>query len=205
MSEKKYTYNAELRVETGTGASRRLRREDKVPAILYGAGKDAVALTFAHKDMNKAQEDEGFYTHILTLNVDGDAVEVILKDIHRHPFKPKITHLDFQRVDATHKLHTKVPLHFIGEDKVTKLGATVVHQLTEVEITCLPKALPEFVEVNVSDLVAGDSIHLSELKLPAGVQSVELGKGEGHDQSVVTVKANKAAPTEEDEASDAAE
>jgi len=205
MSEKKYTYNAELRVETGTGASRRLRREDKVPAILYGAGKDAVALTFAHKDMNKAQEDEGFYTHILTLDIAGDKVEVILKDIHRHPFKPKITHLDFQRVDATHKLHTKVPLHFIGEEKVTKLGATVVHQLTEVEITCLPKALPEFVEVNVSDLVAGDSIHLSELKLPAGVQSVELGKGEGHDQSVVTVKANKAAPTEEDEASDAAE
>ncbi|MGO2291931.1 MAG: 50S ribosomal protein L25/general stress protein Ctc [Pseudoalteromonas sp.] len=205
MSEKKYTYSAELRVETGTGASRRLRREDKVPAILYGAGKDAVALTFAHKDMNKAQEDEGFYTHILTVDIAGEAIEVILKDIHRHPFKPKITHLDFQRVDATHKLHTKVPLHFIGEEIVGKLGATVVHQLTEVEITCLPKALPEFVEVDVSDLVAGDSIHLSELKLPAGVQSVELGKGEGHDQSIVTVKANKAAPTEDEEASDAAE
>ncbi|MGO2010706.1 MAG: 50S ribosomal protein L25/general stress protein Ctc [Pseudoalteromonas sp.] len=205
MSEKKYTYSAELRVETGTGASRRLRREDKVPAILYGAGKDAVALTFAHKDMNKAQEDEGFYTHILTVDIAGEATEVILKDIHRHPFKPKITHLDFQRVDATHKLHTKVPLHFIGEEIVGKLGATVVHQLTEVEITCLPKALPEFVEVDVSDLVAGDSIHLSELKLPAGVQSVELGKGEGHDQSIVTVKANKAAPTEDEEASDAAE
>lgn len=204
MSDTTYTYDAELRVETGTGASRRLRREDKVPAILYGAEKEAVALTLAHKDMIKAQESEGFYTHILTLNIGGESVEAILKDIQRHPFKPKLTHLDFQRVDATHKLHTKVPLHFIGEDKVTKLGATVVHQLTEVEITCLPKALPEFVEVNVSDLVAGDSIHLSELKLPAGVQSVELAKGEGHDQSVVTVKANKAAPAE-DEASDAVE
>lgn len=205
MSNTTYTYDAELRVETGTGASRRLRREDKVPAILYGAKKEAVALTLAHKDMIKAQESEGFYTHILTLNIGGESVEAILKDIQRHPFKPKLTHLDFQRVDATHKLHTKVPLHFIGEDKVTKLGATVVHQLTEVEITCLPKALPEFVEVNVSDLVAGDSIHLSELKLPSGVQSVELAKGEGHDQSIVTIKANKAAPAEDEEASDAAE
>ena len=192
-----YTYNAELRTETGTGASRRLRREDKVPAILYGADKEAASIVLAHKDMIKAQEDEGFYTHILTLNIGGESVEAILKDIQRHPYKPKITHLDFQRVDATHKLHTKVPVHFIGEEKVTKAGNTVVHQLTEIEITCLPKSLPEFVEVNVADLVAGDSIHLSDLKLPSGVSSVELAKGADHDQSVVTVKANKAAPAEE--------
>ena len=205
MSNTTYTYDAELRVETGTGASRRLRREDKVPAILYGADKEALSLTFAHKDMIKAQEDEGFYTHILTLNVGGEKVEAILKDIQRHPFKPKLTHLDFQRVDATHKFTTKVPLHFIGEEIVTKAGATVVHQLTDVEISCLPKALPEFIEVNVSELVAGDSIHISDLQLPAGVASVELGKGEGHDLSVVTIKANKAAPAEDEEASDAAE
>jgi len=205
MSNTTYTYDAELRVETGTGASRRLRREDKVPAILYGADKEALSLTFAHKDMIKAQEDEGFYTHILTLNVGGEKVEAILKDIQRHPFKPKLTHLDFQRVDATHKLTTKVPLHFIGEEIVTKADATVVHQLTDVEISCLPKALPEFIEVNVSELVAGDSIHISDLQLPAGVASVELGKGEGHDLSVVTIKANKAAPAEDEEASDAAE
>ena len=200
-----YTYNAELRTETGTGASRRLRREDKVPAILYGADKEAASIVLAHKDMIKAQEDEGFYTHILTLNIGGESVEAILKDIQRHPYKPKITHLDFQRVDATHKLHTKVPVHFIGEEKVTKAGNTVVHQLTEIEITCLPKALPEFVEVNVSDLVAGDSIHLSDLKLPAGVTSVELAKGADHDQSIVTVKANKAAPAEDEASEDAAE
>jgi large subunit ribosomal protein L25 len=200
-----YTYNAELRTETGTGASRRLRREDKVPAILYGADKEAASIVLAHKDMIKAQEDEGFYTHILTLNIGGESVEAILKDIQRHPFKPKITHLDFQRVDASHKLHTKVPVHFIGEEKVTKAGNTVVHQLTEIEITCLPKALPEFVEVNVAGLVAGDSIHLSDLKLPSGVSSVELTKGADHDQSVVTVKANKAAPAEEEASEDAAE
>lgn len=200
MSNKTYTYNAELRVETGTGASRRLRREDKVPAILYGADKEALSLTFAHKDMIKAQEDEGFYTHILTLNVDGEAIEVILKDIQRHPFKPKLTHLDFQRVDATHKFQTKVPLHFIGEEIVTKAGATVVHQLTEVEITCLPKALPEFIEVDVSKFVVGDSVHISDLTFPKGVSSVDLGKGEGHDQSILTIKANKAAPVEDDAA-----
>ena len=197
MSNETYTFNAELRTETGTGASRRLRREDKVPAILYGADKEAASLTFEHKEIIKAQESEGFYTHILTLNIAGEKVEAILKDIQRHPFKPKVTHLDFQRVDAAHKLHTKVPVHFIGEDVVTKAGNTVVHQLTEIEITCLPKSLPEFVEVNVADLVAGDSIHLSDLKLPAGVSSVELAKGADHDQSIVTVKANKAAPAEE--------
>ncbi|MBE0378420.1 MULTISPECIES: 50S ribosomal protein L25/general stress protein Ctc [Pseudoalteromonas] len=200
MSNETYTFNAELRTATGTGASRRLRREDKIPAILYGADKEAASLTFEHKDMIKAQESEGFYTHILTLNIAGEKVEAILKDIQRHPFKPKITHLDFQRVDAAHKLHTKVPVHFIGEDVVTKAGNTVVHQLTEIEITCLPKSLPEFVEVNVSGLVAGDSIHISDVKLPAGVSSVDLAKGADHDQSIVTIKANKAAPVEDEAA-----
>ncbi|MEH6395194.1 50S ribosomal protein L25/general stress protein Ctc [Pseudoalteromonas sp.] len=200
MSNETYTFNAELRTATGTGASRRLRREDKIPAILYGADKEAASLTFEHKDMIKAQESEGFYTHILTLDIAGEKVEAILKDIQRHPFKPKITHLDFQRVDAAHKLHTKVPVHFIGEDVVTKAGNTVVHQLTEIEITCLPKSLPEFVEVNVSSLVAGDSIHISDVKLPAGVSSVDLAKGADHDQSIVTIKANKAAPVEDEAA-----
>jgi len=200
MSNETYTFNAELRTATGTGASRRLRREDKIPAILYGADKEAASLTFEHKDMIKAQESEGFYTHILTLNIAGEKVEAILKDIQRHPFKPKITHLDFQRVDAAHKLHTKVPVHFIGEDIVTKAGNTVVHQLTEIEITCLPKSLPEFVEVDVAGLVAGDSIHISDVKLPAGVSSVDLAKGADHDQSIVTIKANKAAPVEDEAA-----
>ncbi|HEA18653.1 MAG TPA: 50S ribosomal protein L25/general stress protein Ctc [Pseudoalteromonas prydzensis] len=200
MSNETYTFNAELRTATGTGASRRLRREDKIPAILYGADKEAASLTFEHKDIIKAQESEGFYTHILTLDIAGEKVEAILKDIQRHPFKPKITHLDFQRVDATHKLNTKVPVHFIGEEAVTKAGNTVVHQLTEIEITCLPKSLPEFVEVNVAGLVAGDSIHISDVKLPAGVSSVDLAKGADHDQSIVTIKANKAAPVEDEAA-----
>ncbi len=197
MSNANYTLDAEVRVELGTGASRRLRRADKVPAILYGADKEAVSLVFDHNKVIKAQENEGFYTHILTLNIGGESVEAILKDIQRHPYKPKVTHMDFQRVDASHKIHTKIPFHFVGEENVTKKGMTVVHQATEVEITCLPKQLPEFIEVNVADLTAGDSLHLSDIKLPAGVVSVELAKGADHDLAVVTVNANKAAPAEE--------
>ena len=204
MSNKTYVYNAELREQTGTGASRRLRREDKVPAIVYGANKEATSITLEHKDVIKAQESEGFYTQILTLNIGGESVETILKDIQRHPFKPKVTHLDFQRIDANQKLHTIAPIHFVGEDVVEKLGTTVVRQLTEIEISCFPKAIPDFVTVDVSKLVAGDSLHISDVALPAGVSSIDLAKGPGHDQSILIVKANKSAPTE-DEAEDAAE
>ena len=199
MSNELYTLEAEVREVLGTGASRRLRHANKVPAILYGAGKDAIALTLDHNKVIKAQEDEGFYTHILTLNIGGESVEAILKDIQRHPFKPKVTHLDFQRVDAAHKIHTKVPVHFINEEAATKGGNTVAHHVTEIEITCLPAQLPEFVEVDVAALEVGATVHLSDVALPAGVVSVELAKGEGHDQAVVTLNAPKGAASEEAE------
>ena len=199
MSNELYTLEAEVREVLGTGASRRLRHADKVPAILYGAGKDAVALTLDHNKVIKAQEDEGFYTHILTLNIGGESVEAIIKDIQRHPFKPKVTHLDFQRVDAAHKIHTKVPVHFINEEAATKGGNTIAHHVTEIEITCLPAQLPEFVEVDVAALEVGATVHLSDVALPAGVVSVELAKGEGHDQAVVTLNAPKGAASEEAE------
>ncbi|MBD1581243.1 50S ribosomal protein L25/general stress protein Ctc [Pseudoalteromonas sp. S16_S37] len=197
MSNELYTLNAEVRAELGTGASRRLRRADKVPAILYGADKEALALTLEHNKVIKAQEDEGFYSHILTLNIAGESVEAILKDIQRHPYKPKITHLDFQRVDANHKIHTKVPVHFLNEAKATKGGNTVAHHVTEIDVTCLPASLPEFIEVDVAALEVGATLHLSDIKLPAGVASVELAKGEGHDQAVVTLNAPKGAASEE--------
>ena len=200
MSNNTYTLDAELRVELGTGASRRLRREGKVPAILYGADKEAVSLVFQHKEVIKAQEDEGFYTHILTLNVGGEKVEAILKDMQRHPFKPMVTHLDLQRVDANHKIHTKVPVHFINEAAATKLGATVAHHISEIEITCLPANLPEFVEVDVAALEVGATLHLSDVALPTGVASVELAKGADHDQAVVTLNAPKGAAAEEEAA-----
>lgn len=192
-----YVLNAEVRETLGTGASRRLRRADKVPAILYGAGKDAVSLTLDHNKVIQMQEDEGFYTHILTLNIGGESVEAILKDIQRHPYKPKVTHLDFQRVDASQKLHTKVPVHFINEEAATKGGNTIAHHVTEIEITCLPAQLPEFVEVDVAAIEVGATVHLSDITLPAGVVSVELAKGADHDQAVVTVNAPKGGAAEE--------
>ncbi|MCF2907348.1 50S ribosomal protein L25/general stress protein Ctc [Pseudoalteromonas sp. DL2-H2.2] len=192
-----YVLNAEVRETLGTGASRRLRREEKVPAILYGAGKDAVSLTLDHNKVIQMQEDEGFYTHILTLNIGGESVEAILKDIQRHPYKPKVTHLDFQRVDASQKLHTKVPVHFLNEEAATKGGNTVAHHVTEIEITCLPAQLPEFVEVDVAAIEVGATVHLSDITLPAGVASVELAKGADHDQAVVTVNAPKGGAAEE--------
>jgi large subunit ribosomal protein L25 len=192
-----YVLNAEVRETLGTGASRRLRRAEKVPAILYGAGKDAVSLTLDHNKVIQMQEDEGFYTHILTLNIGGESVEAILKDIQRHPYKPKVTHLDFQRVDASQKLHTKVPVHFINEAAATKGGNTIAHHVTEIEITCLPAQLPEFVEVDVAAIEVGATVHLSDITLPAGVVSVELAKGADHDQAVVTVNAPKGGAAEE--------
>ncbi|CCQ09679.1 LSU ribosomal protein L25p [Pseudoalteromonas luteoviolacea B = ATCC 29581] len=200
MSNKLYTLNAEVRADLGTGASRRLRNADQVPAILYGAGQEAVALTLDHSKVLKAQEDEGFYTHILTLNIGGESVEAILKDVQRHPYKPKVTHLDFQRVDPSQKLHTKVPVHFINEEKATKGGNLVAHHVTEIEIVCLPKNLPEFVEVDMAKVAVGQTLHLSDIKLPAGVTSVELGKGADHDQAVVTLNAPKGGAAEEETA-----
>jgi large subunit ribosomal protein L25 len=197
MSNTQYTLNAELRSELGTGASRRLRREDKVPAVLYGADKEAVSLVLEHNKVIKAQEDEGFYTHILTLNIGGESVEAILKDVQRHPYKPKVLHLDFQRVDASSKIHTKVPVHFINEEAATKGGNTIAHHVTEIEITCLPAQLPEFIEVNVAAIEVGATLHLSDIALPAGVVSVELAKGADHDQAVVTVSAPKGGAAEE--------
>ncbi|MBA3989128.1 50S ribosomal protein L25/general stress protein Ctc [Aliidiomarina maris] len=191
MSQPTYTFNAQVRNDMGKGASRRLRREGKVPAVLYGAGKDAVALTLEHDKINNAADHEGFYSHILTLTVDGKKIEAIVKDMQRHPFKPKIIHLDFQRVDAKQELNTSVPLHFLNEEDAQKAGGVVVHHLNEVEIAVLPKNLPEFIEVDVAGLGVGDNIHLSDLKLPEGVSLVELTKGEDHDQVVVTVSAKK--------------
>lgn len=200
MSQPTYTFNAQVRNDMGKGASRRLRREGKVPAVLYGAGKDAVALTLEHDKINNAADHEGFYSHILTLTVDGKKIEAIVKDMQRHPFKPKIIHLDFQRVDAKQELNTSVPLHFLNEEDAQKAGGVVVHHLNEVEIAVLPKNLPEFIEVDVAGLGVGDNIHLSDLKLPEGVSLVELTKGEDHDQVVVTVSAKKTEADEDGEA-----
>ncbi|MBU3018183.1 50S ribosomal protein L25/general stress protein Ctc [Paraglaciecola agarilytica] len=194
MSEGIFTLDAEVRTDLGKGASRRLRHEDKVPAVLYGLGKEAVSLTLSHNKVFQAQEFEAFYSHVLTLNVDGKKVEAVVKDMQRHPFKPRVTHLDFLRVDAKQALQTNVPLHFVNEEKAESIkthGGHAEHHMVDVEISCLPADLPEFIEVDVANVELGQTLHLSDIALPEGVTSVELAKGEDHDLAVVTVKTAK--------------
>lgn len=201
MSEAIFNLDAQVRTDLGKGASRRLRHEDKVPAILYGGEEAPVALTLEHNKVIQAQEFEAFYSHVLTLNIEGKKVEALVKDMQRHPYKPKVTHIDFQRVIAGQELHTNVPLHFVNEAKCAaiKAGGIAEHHVAEIEITCLPKDLPEFIEVDLAGVEMGHTLHLSDLTLPAGVKSVELAKGdESHNLAVVTVKpAPKAAAAEE--------
>ena len=195
-----FTLEAEVRTDLGKGASRRLRHADKVPAILYGEGKEPVSLTLAHKNVFRAQQEEAFYSQVLTLNIDGKPVDCLLKDMQRHPFKQVVMHLDFLRIDAKHAVHTNIPLHFINEENVTKLGATIAHLFTEIAISCLPKYLPAFIEVDLADMEIGQTIHISDIKLPAGVTSDELAKGESHDQAVVSANAPKVKGDDEDAA-----
>ena len=200
-----FTLDAEVRTDLGKGASRRLRHANKVPAILYGEGKEPVSLTLEHKNVYRAQQEEAFYSHVLTLNIAGKPVECLIKDMQRHPFKQVVMHMDFMRIDAKHALHVNVPVHFINEEIVSKTGAIIAHHVTEISVTCLPKDLPEFIEVDVADLEVGQTLHLSDVTFPKGVTSDELAKGESHDQAVVTANAPKASKDEdEDEGSEAA-
>lgn len=208
MSDAIFNLDAEVRADLGKGASRRLRHADKVPAILYGGEEAPVSLTLEHNKVIQAADFEAFYSHVLTLNIGGKKVEALLKDVQRHPFKPKITHLDFQRVIAGQEVHTSVPIHFVNEAKcqAVKDGGIAEHHVTEVEITCLPKDLPEFIEVDMNGIEMGQTLHLSDITLPAGVSSVELAKGdEAHNLAVVTVKpAPKAAAADSAEGEEAA-
>ncbi len=208
MSEAIFNLDATVRTDLGKGASRRLRHADKVPAILYGGEEAPVALTLDHNKVIQAQEFEAFYSHILTLSIDGAEVQALVKDMQRHPFKPKVTHIDFQRVIAGEKLHTNVPLHFLNEEKssASKSGGIAEHHMNEIEITCLPKDLPEFIEVDVADLEMDVTLHLSDLTLPKGVSSVELAKeDETHDLAVVTFKKAKKAAAADAETADGEE
>jgi len=203
-----FTLDAEVRTDLGKGASRRLRHAKKVPAILYGEGQEPVSLTLEHKNVFRAQQEEAFYSHVLTLNIGKKKVKCLIKDMQRHPYKEVVMHLDFIRIDAKHELQANVPVHFINEENVIKLGAVVSHHVNEIAISCLPKNLPEFIEVDLADLEVGQTLHLSDVKLPKGVTSDELAKGESHDQAVVSAKAPKGvveSDSEEDEAEKEAE
>ncbi|MCG6970477.1 MAG: 50S ribosomal protein L25/general stress protein Ctc [Gammaproteobacteria bacterium] len=206
MSAVDFDINAQARSDVGKGASRRLRREGKVPAVLYGAGKDAVSLALDHDEIFHHLEHEAFYSHILSVKVDGKAQKAVLKDVQRHPAKPKIQHVDFQRVSETDTIHMHVPLHFIGEEVApgVKAGGLISHLMTGVDINCLAKDLPEYIEVDVSALETGDAIHLSHIKLPKGVEIPALAQGPDHDLPVVSIHAPKGGAADEEEAGEAA-
>ena len=191
MSKNDFVLEASPREDVGKGASRRLRRvSGTIPAIIYGADKEPTPITLQHKDILHAVENEAFFSHIITLKLGGQQESVVIKDLHRHPAKPYILHADFLRVSADHAITVKVPLHFINEDKaagVKQGGGVINHLMNEMDVSCLPKDLPEFIEVDVLNLEIGDSLHISDLKLPEGVQSVDLQHGEESDLAVVTI------------------
>ena len=192
---KKFELKASIRANAGKGASRRLRRqEDAVPAIIYGGDKAPTQISVDHKKLVHATENEAFFTSILTLDVDGQKESVIIKDLQRHPAKPRLIHADFQRVQADHLLTVKVPVHVLNETiavGVKQGGGKVMHILTELEVSCLPKDLPEYIEVDVKDLNVGESLHISDLKLPQGVTSISLSHGESGNLAVVSIAVMK--------------
>lgn len=176
-----FVINATLRGDQGKGASRRLRRENKVPGIVYGAKKEATSINIDHNALMQMLAQESFYTKILDLDIDGNKEQVVLKDLQRHPFKPRILHIDLQRISAAEKLVMRIPLHFVGGDVapgVKVAGGLISHLMPDLEVRCLPKYLPEFIEVDLSKLEINQTIHLSDLKLPQEVEIVALAHGE---------------------------
>src|SRR5258706_1617011 len=199
----KVEIKAEPRRLQGTGGSRRLRRTDKVPGILYGGGKDALPIEVDHKDLFFKLKLEAFHASILDLEVGEEKAQVLLRDYQMHPFQQRVLHVDFQRVAADKKIHMKVPLHFINAEisrGVKVAGGIVQHVMNDLEISCLPKDLPEFIEVDLANIQAGHSLHLSSLTLPPGVEAL-VPKGE--DPTVATVVIPRVM-TEEEELAEAA-
>ncbi len=197
----KIAIKAESRKVQGTGASRRLRRADKVPGIVYGGGKDATVIELDHNDIYHKLKLEAFHASILDMDLDGKKEQVLLRDVQMHAWKQNVLHVDFQRIAADKKIHMKVPLHFVNADiapGVKLSGGIVSHIINELDISCLPKDLPEFIEVDLKDLASGHSIHISNLKMPAGVDSVALHRGD--DQSVATIIIPRAVAAEEEAA-----
>ena len=168
-----FEFNATKRDVQGSSASRRLRRAGRVPGVIYGAGKPAVSFDVDHNEIYQCLRKEAFHASVVTAILDGAKEQVLLRDVQLHAYKPLVLHVDFQRVDANTEIHTKVPLHFVNGEVcpgVKLQGGIVSHVVTELEVACLPKALPEFIEVDLKDLAMGHSLHINDLKLPAGVR-----------------------------------
>ena len=184
-------FKATKRDAQGTGASRRLRRAGQLPGIIYGGAGEALPITLDHNELYHLLKKEVFHSSVLTIDVDGQKETAILRDTQWHAFKQQVLHIDFQRVAADQKMHLKVPLHFVGDDvsPAVKLGGCMIsHVVNELDVQCLPKDLPEFVEVDLSGLEAGQSVHVSQVKLPAGVELVQHGEGDPVVASALKVK-----------------
>ena len=204
-----FELSAELREDKGKGASRRLRRHaDQIPAIIYGGDKDPQPLTMIRKDLEKALENEAFYSQVLTISVGGDQQQAILKDLQRHPARNNVMHADFLRVDEKTVVKVHVPIHFLNEQSchgVKMEGGMIQHQATDVEVQCLPGDIPEYLEVDMLKVEIGQIIHLSDIALPEGVTSVALSLGEDHDLAIASVIAPKGGSDEEEDIEAAAE
>jgi large subunit ribosomal protein L25 len=203
-----FELHAEVRGDLGKGASRRLRRlADLVPAIIYGGDKDPQPLTLVRKDLEKALENEAFYSHVLTINIGKEKQKAILKDLQRHPARESVMHADFLRVNENKPIKVHVPIHFINEARshgVKTQGGIVQHQETDIEVQCLPGNIPEYIEVDMLNVEIGQIIHLSDIALPEGVTSVALGLGEDHDLAVASIIAPRGGSEAEAEAGEAA-
>jgi len=199
---------AEDRTDMGKGASRRLRREGKVPAILYGGDREPRSLVLDHASLIHHLENDAVYRSILTVTVGDKSQPCVLKDLQRHPAKPRVMHVDLQRVLEDVEIRVRVPVHFIGEESavgVKQQGGAISHHMTEIEVSCLPRYLPEFLEVDVSGLELDESITLSQLSLPDGVEIPQLAQGEEFDQPVVAIHRIKAVVIEPEEGEEEAE
>ena len=192
--------NAKKRELKGTGASRRLRRAGSVPAIVYGAGQDAQQITLYHNEIYHLLRKEAFHSSVLTMDVEGEKGPVVLRDTQWHPYKQQVVHVDFQRIKAGEKIHLKVPLHFINDDVapgVKLQDGVITHVMTEIEVICLPSQLPEYIEVDLKAMETGDSIHISQLSLPEGV---EVASHTEEDPVVVSCVAPRVSTVSDEEA-----
>ena len=190
-----FEFNATKRDVQGSSASRRLRRAGRVPGVIYGAGKPAESFDVDHNEIYQCLRKEAFHASVVTAIVDGQKQDVLLRDVQLHAYKPLVLHVDFQRVDANTEVHTKVPLHFVNGEVcpgVKLQGGIVSHVITEIDVACLPKALPEFIEVDLKTLEMGHSMHVTDLKLPAGVRVVQHGAGNPVIAAVMSVKGSDA-------------
>lgn len=199
-----FEFVAEARSTTGSSAAKVVRRQGKVPAVIYGGEGAPEMLTLDHNEVLKQLAHEAVYSHVLDIRVDGKTEKAVLKHIQRHPAKPQILHVDFMRIDESHKLKVHVPLHFINEASSVgvKKGGVVNHSMVDVEVLCMPSVLPEFIAVDMAAVDVGSTLHLSDLVLPAGVEIPELHLGVEHDHPVVQVVKPRATEVAEEEAAE---